>query len=134
MTRDKKRFALLAIAMMLALASTTSLKEAQAGRGPLYRGGQTHVDRRAERAAALRPWHAPYYHVQYGRPLALVVPPTAGMQTHWGWGVGGTRLTPIHHQFSRQYPGVRGGGHLRATPKWPSDTTQFGVYYIRAPW
>jgi len=82
------------------------------------------------------PWHNTYYDPAWGQPVALVVPPTAEMQTQYGWGVGGTRVTPIYHQFQRPYPGpyAGGGGPFSPTPYWPSDTTQFGVHYVRGPW
>jgi len=44
-------------------------------------------------------WHGGYKNWQYGTPTALVVPPTAGYQSSYAWGVGQTRSTPIHHQF-----------------------------------
>ena len=82
------------------------------------------------------PWHGGYYDVAWGVPVALVVPPTAETQTHLGWGVGATRVTPIEHQFQRAYPGP--GEYDRAwfrpTPAWPSSTDQSGDYYIRGPW
>lgn len=82
------------------------------------------------------PWNGPYYKVEWGMPVALVVPPTAECQTNWGWGVGNTRVTTIYPQFTRNYPGE--GIYNRAlftpTPQYPSDTTQFGVYYVRGPW
>ncbi|MEM6330434.1 MAG: hypothetical protein AAF790_09305 [Planctomycetota bacterium] len=80
-------------------------------------------------------WHGGYAHYQYGQPLALVVPPTANLQTNWGWGVGASRIQRIDHQFGRNYsgPGPH-GGPFRPTPVWPQDTTQFGVYPVRAPW
>jgi hypothetical protein len=81
------------------------------------------------------PWHNAYYHAAYGEPIALVVPPTAEYQSQYGWGVGATRVTPIYHQFGRAYPGSAGAsGYFYPTPAWPSDTNQFGVYYIRGPW
>jgi hypothetical protein len=90
----------------------------------------------AHRQAQCYPWHGGYYNASWGMPLALVVPPTAEFQTHWGWGVGNTRITTIRHQFERNYPGPgyysRKG--FRHTPNWPSDTDQFGVYYVRGPW
>ena len=82
-------------------------------------------------------WHAGYYHTSWGRPLALVVPPTATYQTNYSWGVSGTRITPIYPQFAGPYAGYPyegGNGVFRPTPHWPSDTNQFGVYYIRGPW
>lgn len=88
------------------------------------------------RQSAQHTWHGNYYHSSWGVPVALVVPPTAEFQTNWGWGVGNTRITPICPQFQRNYPGA--GQYnvrtLRPTPYWPSDTTQFGVYYVRGPW
>jgi hypothetical protein len=81
-------------------------------------------------------WHAGYYHVMYGKPLALVVPPTLTHQTNWGWGVGNTRVTPIYPQFIGPMTATSYGGNerFRPTPFHPSDTLQFGVYYIRGPW
>ena len=91
----------------------------------------------AEQAAGT-PWHGSYYNVEWGAPVALVVPPTAEMQTNWGWGVTNTRVTPIWNQFQRGYPGPYSGGPggmgFYPTPLIPSDTTQFGVYYVRGPW
>jgi len=69
-------------------------------------------------------------------PLALVVPPNAEMQTHYGWGVGRTRTTPISHQYEPGYamPGYYNRAWFQPVPHWPSDTDQLGVYYIRGPW
>ena len=80
-------------------------------------------------------WHGGYYDVAWGVPVAVVVPPRAKYQTNWGWGVGNTRVTPILHQFERNFPGAATGGRgFYPNPPWPSDTTQFGDYYIRGPW
>ena len=80
-------------------------------------------------------WNRNYAHTEYGQPLALVVPPTANMQTNYGWGVASSRISRIDHQFQRNYPGEGSfGGPFRPTPIWPSDTSQFGVYYVRGPW
>jgi len=81
-------------------------------------------------------WHGGYYNAAWGTPVALVVPPNADYQTNWGWGVGNTRVTRIWPQFNRNWPGQIGPstGAFRATPAWPSDTNQYGVYYIRGPW
>ncbi|HEY2761278.1 MAG TPA: hypothetical protein VGI75_11055 [Pirellulales bacterium] len=81
------------------------------------------------------PWHNGYYDPAWGEPYALVVPPTAEFQANYGWGVCGTRVSPIYHQFGRPFPGFGvGGGAFRPTPLNPSDTQQFGVYYVRGPW
>ncbi|MCI0333407.1 MAG: hypothetical protein L0228_09310 [Planctomycetes bacterium] len=80
-------------------------------------------------------WNRNYANTEYGQPVALVVPPTANMQTNWGWGVASSRISRIDHQFQRNYPGDgQFGGPFRTTPLWPSDTTQFGVYHVRGPW
>jgi hypothetical protein len=90
----------------------------------------------AQQHSATETWHGNYYHVMWGEPVALVVPPTAELQTHWNWGVAQTAITPIWHQYNRAYPGpfVAGGQGFRPTPRWPSSTDQFGVYYVRGPW
>ncbi len=80
-------------------------------------------------------WNRNYAYADYGQPVALVVPPTANLQTNWGWGVASSRISRIDHQFQRNFPGYGYfGGPFRPTPVWPSDTTQFGVYYVRGPW
>src|SRR5688572_3064725 len=81
-------------------------------------GGQMSVPEQSD-------WHAGYYHTMWGRPVALVVPPTARYQTNYGWGIGNTRVTPIYPQFlgpmnsevtAMQY------GPYRPTPYYVSDT------------
>lgn len=90
---------------------------------------------RAARRACGQGWNGGYYHVMWGQPVALVVPPTAEYQTHWNWGVAQTAVTPIWPQFTRAYPGpYYGQSRLLPTPAWPSSTDQFGVYYVRGPW
>ena len=85
--------------------------------------------------ATQRPWHYHYSNAQYGQPVALVVPPTAELQTNYAWGSVGSRMSRIDHQYQRPWPNGRGtpAGFL-PTPAWPSDTRQFGTHYIRGPW
>jgi hypothetical protein len=86
-------------------------------------------------ARAQGPWHGSYYHISYGKPVALIVPPTARTQAHYAWGVGNNRTTTIPAQFQRSWPGFMSNGlGFRGTPRWPSTTDQFGVYYVRGPW
>ncbi|MBC8354450.1 MAG: hypothetical protein H8E66_20840 [Planctomycetes bacterium] len=100
------------------------------------------ADRRADRWAARHArgmsWHSQYAHTATGMPVALIVPPTAHMQTSWGWGVAQNTMTPIYPQFRRSYPGggadYRSGQTLMPTPNVPSHTDQFGVNYIRGPY
>jgi len=83
-------------------------------------------------------WHSAWYEPAEGRPIALVVPPTAEFQTQYSWGVPSSRVAPIYHQFRRPYPGPGalpgGGGSFVPTPNQPSDTVQFGVNAVRGPW
>jgi hypothetical protein len=92
-------------------------------------------DRVTKRISQTYPWHGAYYDAAWGVPVALVVPPTAENQAKMGWGVGNTRSVPIEHQFGRDYPGPGSLSRLwfKPTPRWPSDTDQFGDYYIRGP-
>lgn len=94
------------------------------------------ADRQAARYARTMPWHGQYNHTATGSPVALIVPPTAHMQMNYGWGVTQSEMTPIYHQFRRRYPGESEftEGLFRGTPARPSNTRQFGVYYIRGPW
>jgi hypothetical protein len=84
-------------------------------------------------------WHSAWYDPAEGRPIALVVPPTAEFQTQYSWGVPSSRVMPIYHQFRRPYPGpgaLPGGSGVGflPTPNQPSDTVQFGVNAVRGPW
>jgi hypothetical protein len=92
--------------------------------------------RRAHNQAQTYPWHDMYYAAEWNMPLALVVPPRAENQMKYSWGVGSSRVVPIEHQFGRNYPGssAYNRANYRPTPAWPSDTDQFGVYYVRGPW
>ncbi|HEX4131110.1 MAG TPA: hypothetical protein VHZ24_13805 [Pirellulales bacterium] len=96
--------------------------------GPIQRLGYRIV-------ANNRPWHYGYYDPAWGQPHALVVPPTAENQVKYSWGVTGTTVTPIYHQFRRPYPGAWfGGPGILPAPAQPASTDQFGVYYVRGPW
>ena len=83
-------------------------------------------------------WHSVWYDPSIGRPLALVVPPTAEFTSEYSWGVPSSRVTPLYSQFRRPYSGVGvvpgAGGRFLPTPTQPSDTVQFGVYEVRGPW
>lgn len=93
----------------------------------------TITDYYAQNFASSRPWHGQHYYLQYGQPTALVVPPTASMQTNYSWGVSQNRMSNIYHQYGRPLPSG-GGGMFYGTPRWPSNSSQFGVYPVRAPW
>ncbi len=82
-------------------------------------------------------WHAGFARSGgWGRPVAIVVPPTVRYQTIWSWGVATTQIAPISPQFEGPFTGYpyEQLGPYAHTPYWPNDTRQFGVYYIRGPW
>lgn len=85
------------------------------------------------RRASMYNWHGNYAYTPYGKPTALVVPPTAQLQTNWSWGAPSSRISRIDHQFTRNHGGP-GAAAALPTPLWPSDTTKFGIYYVRGPW
>ncbi|NQT40657.1 MAG: hypothetical protein HQ581_24400 [Planctomycetes bacterium] len=120
---------ILPLAVVLTVGWLCLADSADAGQRKLLRGN-------ARNQSPCYPWHGQYYNAQWGMPLALVVPPTAEKQTNWSWGVGGTRIDPIRHQFAPAYsgPGPYNPSGFRPMPPQPSDTRQMGVYYIRGPW
>lgn len=119
-----KRITLAAVALMLSVAALEGSAQAE-----------SHYLRPHTRRARLYNWHANYAHSAYGQPVALVVPPTAQMQTSWSWGAPSAHFRRIDHQFGRDYPGPGPfGAGFNNTPAWPSSTDQFGVYYVRGPW
>ena len=115
---------LLAVGLTLTLASTP----ADAGYPAV------HADRAARWFNTNHSWHGAYSHVQWGHPVALIVPPTATMQTEYSWGVGRTQMRPIRHQFGRPVARMSGSGPLPPSPHWPSRTEHLGVYSVRGPW
>lgn len=96
---------------------------------------ETHCGHNARWRASLRPWHGRYYNVQYGAPVALVIPPTAELHTDYAWGSVSSRMTRNDHQFQRPWPdGFWTPYGFLPKARWPSDTAQFGYYYVRGPW
>jgi hypothetical protein len=82
------------------------------------------------------PWDAGYYDPAWGMPLSLVVPPTVHHQSNYAWGVGGSRVERIHAKYRFEYPGPASAYNRRdylPAPPQPTDTTQFGVNYVRGP-
>ena len=116
------------------LAAAVAALLAPASQADAFEGFFGKSDRYARSMARTRPWHGNYYHTMTGYPIPLVVPPTANMETRWGWGVAQSTMTPIYHQFQRDYPGGGVQGGLQPTPLHRSHTDQFGTYYIRGPW
>ncbi|MEL7335108.1 MAG: hypothetical protein AAFN70_02775, partial [Planctomycetota bacterium] len=51
--------------------------------------------------ANAQPWHGNYYYMQWGQPVALIVPPQVHSQQTYSWGVSQNLTYPIHHQFGR---------------------------------
>lgn len=81
-------------------------------------------------------WHGQYANPNYGQPLAIVVPPNANMMRSQGWGVCGSQMVPLYNQYGTAYPGTVTGSSTRflSRPAAPSNTRQFGYYYVRGPW
>jgi len=132
---------LLAAVVLAAAAGSFSPADAADGCQNCARGGRGRLGRIGYRPPSYIPafdqsvsWHGRYYHTGWQSPVALVVPPTAAYQSKMGRGVGTNRMTPIHPQFRRPWPGTTGEGGFQPTPHWPSHTDQFGVYYVRGPW
>jgi len=122
---------LLMMTVTLAVGFLTNAASAGHPVSPYHR---VHADRAAYWHNTNMSWHGQYNHVQYGRPLALIVPPTAAFQTEYSWGVGRTQMRPLNHQFGRPIATPGGGGTMGRTPAWPSSTQQLGVYSVRGPW
>jgi hypothetical protein len=81
-------------------------------------------------------WNTSYYDVAWGMPVAIVVPPRVRWQSNYARGVGGSRLDRVGAQYQVQVPGpesVYTRGNYMPAPPQPSDTTQFGVNYVRGP-
>ena len=120
--------------LLAVVVITASASIAHAG-SPFAAIRRAHADRGAQWYNTNQSWHGGYGNVQWGHPVALIVPPTANMQTEYSWGVGRTTMTPLHHQFGRPIATPGGGiGGTRPTPLWPSSTSQFGYYSVRGPW
>ena len=124
---------LLLTATVLSVLVTLGLADTASAQGQQRR---TLMGAIAHRQAQSYAWHGSYYSPAWGMPVALVVPPTVQSQTHWGWGVGNTRVVGVPHQYEAGNPtaGDYDRRMFRPTPPWPTDTTQFGTYYIRGPW
>ena len=131
MLNKLKKIALLAMAMIL-VASTSENVEAKKRLQQL----RNHEVQMQAQMAAVTPWNGNFVHQAYGAPVALIVPPNANTSRQYGWGVSKSIVMPLGHQFNLAYPGanVSGYGPYHATPRWPQNTSQFGVCYQRAPW
>jgi hypothetical protein len=120
---------LLIVAMFLATAAAFA-RPSLAGDGSVR-------ERMTDARAPYQSWQRGYYDPAWGMPLALVTPPTARAHTEYAWGVNGTRITPIYHQFRPSWVPPVGVYDSRAfwpAPPQPTNSNQFGVYYVRSPW
>ena len=123
-------------AILIALLAVVSALAGQASAQiPLFYKPAFHGDEMCPPPGVV-PWHDWYYNAEWGIPVAQLLPPTVAAQTHWGWGVGNTRVNLICPQFGRTYPGMSTYQRdlFQPMPPWPSDTDQFGYYYVRGPW
>jgi len=81
-------------------------------------------------------WHGHYYNPVYGMPIAIVVPPNANTMRSQGWGVASSQMMPLRSQYGTAYPGTvtRSLTRFHSRAAFPSNTRQFGYYYVRGPW
>jgi len=84
MKRFSQTALLVAIAAIVTLATVS---EAMAG-------GSRAAQQRYFLRSQTRSWHSTWYDPSLGRPLALVVPPTAEFTSEYSWGVPATRTMP----------------------------------------
>jgi len=100
-------------------------------------GGHGAAEKRYFLRGRFKSWHSGWYNPEAGRPVPLVVPPTAEFVSEYSWGVPSSRVMPLYQQFRKPYPGagyVPGSRPFMPTPDQPSDTVQFGIHAIRGPW
>ena len=121
---------LLSRVVVAAIITVTFLQAVEAG-------GHRATEKRYFLRGRNKSWHSGWYNSDVGRPVPLVVPPTAEFVSEYSWGVPSSRVMPLYQQFRKPYPGaayVPGSRPLMPTPQHPSDTVQFGVHAIRGPW
>ena len=119
------------------LAAAACLAVVLGSIAPSVAGEGNPANRRAARRADATSWHGYFYDPAWGMPVALVVPPTARAQSHYGWGVSETRVTPINHQYGAAWqgpPSAYDGRYYDPMPPYPTNTDRMGVYYVRGPW
>ncbi len=100
-------------------------------------GGHRAAEKRYFLRGRNKSWHSGWYNPAAGRPVPLVVPPTAEFVSEYSWGVPSSRVMPLYQQFRKPDPGagfVPGSQPFMPTPNQPSDTVQFGIHAIRGPW
>jgi len=81
-------------------------------------------------------WNTNYYDPAWGMPEAVVVSPRVRWQSNYASGVGGSRVDRIGARYQGQVPGpesVYDPRNYQSAPPQPTDTTQFGVNYVRGP-
>ena len=100
-------------------------------------GGHRAAEKRYFLRGRTKSWHSGWYNPEAGRPVPLVVPPTAEFVSEYSWGVPSSRVMPLYQQFRKPYPAAGytpGSRAFMPTPDQPSDTVQFGIHAIRGPW
>ena len=100
-------------------------------------GGHRAAEKRYFLRGRNKSWHSGWYTPAAGRPVPLVVPPTAEFVSEYSWGVPSSRVMPLYQQFRKPYPAAGytpGSRAFMPTPDQPSDTVQFGIHAIRGPW
>ena len=123
-------FLLFSRAMIAVIVAVTFLQAVNAG-------GYRAAEKRYFLRGRNKSWHSGWYNPDVGRPVPLVVPPTAEFVSEYSWGVPSSRVMPLYQQYRKPYPGAAyapGSRPLMPTPQHPSETVQFGDHAIRGPW
>ena len=123
-------FLLFSRAMIAVIVAVTFLQAVDAG-------GHRAAEKRYFLRGRNKSWPSGWSTPDVGRPVPLVVPPTAEFVSEYSWGVPSSRVMPLYQQYRKPYPGAAyapGSRPLMPTPQHPSDTVQFGVHAIRGPW
>jgi hypothetical protein len=134
-----KALSMVAIAALLLVAYGPAREAAAGGRARAIlrsTSGVTATPDPGSGAPSGGSWHGDYYDTAWGMPVAVLVPPQARTQTNYAWGIGGTTVTAVQPQFKHIEPPYSKYNRdaFQPTPPWPSNTNQFGDYYIRGPW
>ena len=92
-------------------------------------GGSRATEKRYFLRSKGKSWHSSWYDPSVGRPMALVVPPTAEFISEYSWGVPSSRTMPLYQQFYRPYPGP---GAVPGQTVWRSQRARAVVR--QRPW
>ena len=93
-------------------------------------GGHGAAEKRYFLRGRNKSWHSGWYNPDVGRPVPLVVPPTAEFVSEYSWGVPSSRVMPLYQQYRKPYPGAAyapGSRPLMPTPQHPRHSQCAGA-------